>query len=210
MNIKKFYLIGKNILFPICRSITGPGAKETLRVIKSQFKQLKIIKDKSGKKVFDWKIPPEWQINNAFILDKNKKKIIDFKENNLHIVNYSVPIKKNFSKKKLFNKIYSIQKKPNAIPYKTSYYKKDWGFCVTDHYKKKLNKIYKSNDNFFVKIDSKIKDNGNLYYGEILIKGRSSQEILISTYICHPSMANNELSGPIVSMCLIDYFKKKN
>ena len=209
MSVKKFYNIGKNILFPICRSITGPGAKKTLQIIKSEFNDLKIKKEKSGKKIFDWVIPPEWQINNAFVTDKYNNKIINFKLNNLHVVNYSIPIKKQFTKKLLLNKIHTIKKKPNAIPYITSYYKKNWGFCVTHNHKKQIDKTYKENDKFFVQIDSKLKKEGNLYYGELLLKGKSTQEILITTYICHPSMANNELSGPIVSMCLIEHFKKK-
>ena len=209
MSVKKFYNIGKNILFPICRSITGPGAKKTLQIIKSEFNDLKIKKEKSGKKIFDWVIPPEWQINNAFVTDKYNNKIINFKLNNLHVVNYSIPIKKQFTKKLLLNKIHTIKKKPNAIPYITSYYKKNWGFCVTHDHKKQIDKTYKENDKFFVQIDSKLKKEGNLYYGELLLKGKSTQEILITTYICHPSMANNELSGPIVSMCLIEHFKKK-
>ena len=209
MSIKKFYNIGKNILFPICRSITGPGAKKTLQIIKSEFNDLKIKKENSGKKIFDWVIPPEWQINNAFVTDKYNNKIINFKLNNLHVVNYSIPIKKQFTKKLLLNKIHTIKKKPNAIPYITSYYKKNWGFCVTHNHKKQIDKTYKDNDKFFVQIDSKLKKEGNLYYGELLLKGKSTQEILITTYICHPSMANNELSGPIVSMCLIEHFKKK-
>ena len=209
MSVKKFYNIGKNILFPICRSITGPGAKKTLQIIKSEFNDLKIKKEKSGKKIFDWVIPPEWQINNAFVTDKYNNKIINFKLNNLHVVNYSIPIKKQFTKKLLLNKIHTIKKKPNAIPYITSYYKKNWGFCVTHNHKKQIDKTYKDNDKFFVQIDSKLKKEGNLYYGELLLKGKSTQEILITTYICHPSMANNELSGPIVSMCLIEHFKKK-
>jgi len=209
MSVKKFYNIGKNILFPICRSITGPGAKKTLQIIKSEFNDLKIKKENSGKKIFDWVIPPEWQINNAFVTDKYNNKIINFKLNNLHVVNYSIPIKKQFTKKLLLNKIHTIKKKPNAIPYITSYYKKNWGFCVTHDHKKQIDKTYKENDKFFVQIDSKLKKEGNLYYGELLLKGKSTQEILITTYICHPSMANNELSGPIVSMCLIEHFKKK-
>ena len=209
MSVKKFYNIGKNILFPICRSITGPGAKKTLQIIKSEFNDLKIKKENSGKKIFDWVIPPEWQINNAFVTDKYNNKIINFKLNNLHVVNYSIPIKKQFTKKLLLNKIHTIKKKPNAIPYITSYYKKNWGFCVTHNHKKQIDKTYKENDKFFVQIDSKLKKEGNLYYGELLLKGKSTQEILITTYICHPSMANNELSGPIVSMCLIEHFKKK-
>ena len=209
MRIKKYYLIGKNVLFPICRSITGPGAKKTLKIIQNQFKELKIKKDKSGKRVYDWRIPPEWIIKDAYIKDKNNKKIVDFKLNNLHLVNYSIPINKLVSKAELLKKLNSLKKQPTAIPYITSYYRRDWGFCVTENFKKKINKTYSSNDKFYVKIKSKLNKKGYLHYGELLIKGKSSEEILISTYVCHPSMANNELSGPIVSMCLIDYFRKK-
>ena len=98
---------------------------------------------------------------------------------------------------------------PKAIPYVTSYYRRNWGFCISDNLKKKISKIYTNKDKFFIKIDTKFNKNGFLNYGELVLQGRSKKEILISTYICHPSMANNELSGPIVAMCLIDYFKKK-
>ena len=209
MNINKYYLIGKEKLYPLCRSLTGPGTKKTLQIIKENFKELKILSDPSGKKVFDWIIPPEWRIKNAFILDKHQKKIIDFKKNNLHVINYSIPVKKYLRKKEILKKIHSIPYKPNAIPYITSYYKRDWGFCISEVFKKKIIKNYDSADKFFVNIDSKLNRNGKLHYGELVLKGKSTQEILISTYICHPSMANNELSGPIVSMCLIDYFRRK-
>jgi aminopeptidase-like protein len=208
MHIKKYYKIGKNILFPFCRSITGYGTKQTLKIIKNEFPRLKIHKVRSGTKVFDWKIPPEWNIFDAYVLDKDNKKIIDFKKNNLHIVSYSTPIKKKIIKKELLNRIHSIPSMPNAIPYVTSYYKKYWGFCDTNNIKKKINKKYKDTDRFLVKINSKFNYNGNLEYGEYTIKGKSNDEILISTYICHPSMANNELSGIIISMSLINYFKK--
>lgn len=208
MHITKYYKIGKNILFPFCRSITGYGTKQTLKIIKNEFPKLKIHKVRSGTKVFDWKIPPEWNIFDAYVLDKDNKKIIDFKKNNLHIVSYSTPIKKKIIKRELLSRIHSIPSIPNAIPYVTSYYKKYWGFCDTNNIKKKINKKYKDTDRFLVKINSKFKYNGNLEYGEYTIKGKSNDEILISTYICHPSMANNELSGIIISMSLINYFKK--
>jgi len=153
-------------------------------------------------------VPPEWNIKEAYILDKNNKKIINFKKNNLHLVGYSVPINKYFKKKELFKHIYSLPKQPKAIPYITSYYKKHWGFCVSNNEKLKFNKKYKNSDRFKVVIKSNLNLKGNLNYGELILKGKSKQEILISTYICHPSMANNELSGPIVSMSLIKHFSK--
>lgn len=209
MRSDKYYDLAKNKLYDICRSITGKGLLKTLKLIKSEFPDLTIRRIKSGTKIFDWKVPPEWEIKEAYVLDKDKKKIIDFKENNLHILNYSRNIHKEIKKEHLLNKIYSAKHLPKAIPYLTSYYKRDWGFCTTDVFREKIKKIYKKNDKFLINIDSKFKSDGNLYYGELFIKGHSSKEILISTYVCHPSMANNELSGPILSMALIDYYRKK-
>jgi len=208
MNSNKYYNFAKNELFPICRSITGKGTEQTLKKIQKFFPKLKIHKIKSGTKIFDWKIPEEWNIKNAYVIDKYQNKIIDFKKNNLHIVGYSKPMKKRLTKKELLNKIYSLPAQSDAIPYVTSYYKKDWGFCTTDIVRKLIVKNYSKNDKFDVLIDTSFKKNGCLQYGEYFIKGKTSKEIIISTYICHPSMANNELSGPIVSMSLIDYFSK--
>ena len=208
--MRRYYNIGKNLLFPICRSITGIGTRKTLNIIKNEFPSLKIKKIKSGTKVFDWKVPPEWNIKDAYVLDKFKKKIINFKENNLHLIGYSKPINKILNKNRLFKKIFFLKKQPNAIPYLTSYYKKFWGFCIDYNQKKEIYKKYSNKDSFKVVINSSFKKNGYLNYGELVLKGQSKQEILISTYVCHPSMANNELSGPIVSMGLINYFMKKN
>ena len=207
--MKKFYDLGKNILFPICRSLTGNGVRKTLKIIKKNFPLLKIKKIKSSTKVFDWSIPSEWNISDAYVLDKNGLKIIDFSVNNLHLVGYSEPINKTFTKNELFKNIHYLQNQPEAIPYITSYYKKRWGFCISYNQFKKFQKKYSVKDNFVVVIQSSFKKNGYLNYGELILPGKSKQEILISTYICHPSMANNELSGPMVSMGLIDYFKTK-
>ena len=207
--MKKFYDLGKNILFPICRSLTGNGVRKTLKIIKKNFPLLKIKKIKSSTKVFDWSIPSEWNISDAYVLDKNGLKIIDFSVNNLHLVGYSEPINKTFTKNELFKNIHYLQNQPEAIPYITSYYKKRWGFCISYNQFKKFQKKYSVKDNFKVVIQSSFKKNGYLNYGELILPGKSKQEILISTYICHPSMANNELSGPMVSMGLIDYFKTK-
>ena len=207
--IKKYYNIAKTTLFPINRSLTGLGVRKTLKIIQKEFSELKIKKIKSGTKVFDWIIPPEWNVSDAYILDKNNNRIVDFKENNLYLVGYSVPVKKYISKKKLFNNLYFLKQQPKAIPFITSYYKKRWGFCVSYNQLKNFDRQYSSNDKFKVIVNSSLKKNGNLNYGELILKGKSKKEILISTYICHPSMANNELSGPIVSMGLINYFRKK-
>ena len=209
MSINKYYRIAKNTLFPITRSITGYGVRKTLKIIQREFSELKIKKIKSGTKVFDWNIPPEWNVSDAYVLDKYNNKIIDFKKNNLHLVGYSVPIKKYLFKKELFKNLHFLKNQPNAIPYITSYYKKIFGFCVSYNQYKNFDKQYSSGDKFKVVINSILKKNGDLNYGELILKGKSKKEILISTYICHPSMANNELSGPIVSMGLINHFRKK-
>ena len=207
--MKKYYNFAKKKLFPICRSLTGSGNRKTLKLIKDQFSNLKIKKIRSGTKVLDWIIPHEWNIKNAYIIDKYGQKIVDFKKNNLHLVGYSHSINKSLKKNKMFKNIFFQKNKPNAIPYVTSYYKKNWGFCISYNQKKKLDREYSDKDTFRVVINSNFKKKGYLNYGELVLKGKSKQEILISTYICHPSMANNELSGIIVSMGLINYFKNK-
>ena len=188
-------------LFPICRSITGKGYRDSVKIL-SRFIDFKIYKFKSGKKVYDWEIPKEWSIKNAYILNKNKQKILDFKKNNLHVVNYSHAISKNITKKKLFRKFHSIKKYPNLIPYVTSYYKKNWGFCLKHKDLKKFKE-----DSYFVKIDSSFSI-GNVEYGLKILKGTSKKIILLSSYMCHPSMANNELSGPLVLLGLYEKIKK--
>jgi len=208
MSVKKYYKLAKYSLFPICRSLTGSGIRKTLNIIKKEFPKLKIFNVRSGTNVYDWKVPPEWNIRDAYILDKNKKKIINFKNSNLHLVGYSIPVNKFISKKELFKRIHSLPSQPKAIPYITSYYKKYWGFCVSHNQKLRFLKDYKNSDKFKIVIKSSLNSKGNLNYGELVLKGKTKQEILISTYICHPSMANNELSGSVVSMSLISHFKK--
>ena len=207
--ISRHKLYVEKKMFKLCRSITGKGIEKSLSLIKKKNKNFKINKVKSGTKVFDWKIPPAWNIKKAYVIDKNNEKIIDFEKSNLHIVNYSKPIKSILKRDDLLKKIYSLPAQPDAIPYVTSYYKRDWGFCCTHKTKKKIFEKYKKNDLFKVEIISSHNTKGYLNYGELCLPGKSEQEILISTYLCHPSMANNELSGPIVSMSLIDHFSKK-
>ncbi len=192
-------------LYPIPRSITGIGVVKTLDYLKNYF-PLEIKKIKSGKKAFDWTIPPEWNIKSAFIKDvKTGKKIIDLKDHNLHIVGYSSPINQNMTFKQLKGHLHYLEDQPDAIPYVTSYYKKTWGFCLSYNQYKGLNKKSK----FDVFIDSELKTNGNLHYGEYIIKGRSNKEIFFSTYICHPQMVNNELSGPAVLTGIINSLMDK-
>ena len=184
------------------RSLTGQGVRDTLNEFKKINKDLKINKVRSGTKAFDWKIPLEWNVREAYISDPSGKKICDFHKNNLHLVGYSIPQKKSFNLGQINKKIYTYKKIPNAIPYHTSYYKKDWGFCMSLNQKKKLKKgIYKVN------INSSLKK-GYMNFGEIFIKGKKKKEIFFSTYVCHPSMANNELSGPCTMIYFSDYLKK--
>ena len=178
-------------LFPICRSITGNGFKESLKII-GKIVDLKIFKFKTGAKVLDWTIPKEWNISDAYIITPGGKKIADFKKHNLHVVNYSHPIQKNIDLEELKKKLHTLPTMPTAIPYITSYYKKDWGFCLSHNDFKKLKR-----GKYKVLINSTLK-NGELIYSDTLIPGKTKKEILISTYLCHPQMANHELSGPLV------------
>ena len=186
-------------LYPINRSITGKGVRRTLTLINKKV-SLKKKNFKSGKKVFDWIIPEEWNINQAYILDlKNKKKYANFNKNNLHVVGYSQPINKILTLNELKKHIHTDKNNKDAIPYITSYYKKTWGFCMSQNQLRNIrNKKYK------VVIDSSFKK-GVMDYGEIVLQGKSKKEILFSSYICHPSMANNELSGPVINTALIHY-----
>ena len=155
-------------------------------------------------KIFDWKIPYEWNVKNAWIKDEKNKKIIDFKKSNLHVVGYSKKVNKILIKKNLLKNIYTIKHLPKAIPYVTSYYKKSWGFCLTYNQFKKLRKtgLYEIN------IESDFKKKGSMSIGEILIKGKVSDEILLSTNICHPSMVSNELAAPVILSHIAKFFSK--
>jgi aminopeptidase-like protein len=188
-------------LWPICRSLTGDGVRETLSII-NEILPLKIYEVPSGTKVYDWEVPDEWNIKAAYIYDDVGNKIIDFNDNNLHIVNGSIPIDEWFNLDELQKHLYSDEKIPNAIPYITSYYKRDWGFCLTHDQRKNLRA-----GKYHVVIDSELKA-GNLTYGECILKGKTNKEVLISTYICHPSMANNELSGPVLITYLGKWLKE--
>ena len=190
-------------LWPLNRSIAGKSTNKSLKIIKSIIPKLKIKKVKSGKKIYDWKIPYEWEVNKAMIIDKRKKVVVDYNCNNLHLVTFSKSFNGTISNKELKKKIYTIKNLPNAIPYRTSYYKKDWGFCVSFNDYKKLNDPY-----YNVLIKTKFKK-GYMRYGEIFIKGKSKKEITLSTNICHPSLANNELSGPVVMTYIAKFLSKK-
>lgn len=196
----KIYNLAKE-LFPICRSITGNGTRETLRILKRECEDLNIYEVKSGTQVFDWTVPREWNIKEAYIEDEYGNEIINMKNNNLHVLGYSIPVDKWVDLEELKQHIYTQPEQPDVIPYVTSYYKERFGFCMSENQKNSLKDI-----KYHMVIDSTLKE-GSLSYGEIIIKGETKDEILLSTYICHPSMANNELSGPCVTIYLAKWLK---
>ena len=185
-------------LYPIYRSITGDGVRKTLSIL-NNFIQLEQYEVPSGTRVFDWTIPKEWNIKNAFIKNSNGKKIIDFQNNNLHIVNYSAPVHEWLTLEELIPHLHTIPEHPDWIPYRTSYYKETWGFCLSYNDYKKLGP-----DKYEVFIDSSFK-NGSLTYGEYFIPGSTNDEILLHTHICHPSLCNDNLSG----ISLLTYLAKQ-
>ena len=191
-------------LWPITRSLSGEGNRYSLKIL-SELVNLKIKEVPSGTRCFDWKVPPEWNIKDAWIKHSHGNKIVDFSKNNLHILGYSDRVNKKISYEELKSHLYTLPKQPDLIPYMTSYFEKRWGFCISHNQFKKLNK----SETFEVFIDSSFNDNGSMTLGEAYIKGNSKKEVLFSTYICHPSLANNELSGPLVTSFIYRALKEK-
>ncbi len=183
-------------LWPICRSITGNGLRQSLNIIQELI-PLQIHEVPTGTEMFDWTVPKEWNISDAYIMDGKGNKVVDFKANNLHIVNYSIPVNCELTYNELVKHLHYIEEMPDAIPYITTYYKETWGFCLSYNEFKKLDE----NATYKVVINSSLTD-GSLTYGEYVLKGETEEEVLFSTYLCHPSMANNELSGPLVQAFL--------
>lgn len=201
INIKEIELYFDK-LWPICRSITGNGLRHSLKIL-SDIIPLKLTEVPTGTPVFDWEIPKEWNIRDAYIITPDGKKICDFLLNNLHVVNYSIPINTEIGYDELIKHVYTLPRLPESIPYITSYYKEKWGFCMSQS---ELNSLPKEGK-YKVFIDSELKS-GSLTYGEYILKGETTDEILFSTYLCHPSMANNELSGPLVLSFLYRLIKE--
>ncbi len=185
------------------RSLTGHGTRKTLEYLKDINPELNIHSFKSGLKVFDWEIPDEWNIYDAYIEHESGQKFAEFSKNNLHILGYSTPCNMEVTLSKLLPHIYTQPDQPDVIPYVTSYYEDRWGFCMSENDKQKL-----PDGKYRVIIDA-TKGAGSLELADLIIKGQSNKEIFFSTYVCHPSMANNELSGPVLSSALIQYIKSQ-
>jgi aminopeptidase-like protein len=182
-------------LYPICRSITGNGLRETLHRIGERI-PLKIHEVPTGTQVYDWTVPREWNIRDAWVKNSRGERVIDFQRSNLHVVNYSIPVRKTLSLRELKEHLHSLPDYPDRIPYRTSYYRETWGFCVSQ---RDLDAL--PEDNYEVVIDSSLED-GHLSYGEMWVPGESSEEILISAHCCHPSLCNDNLSGMAVACFL--------
>jgi aminopeptidase-like protein len=184
-------------LYPICRSITGDGLRRTLAMIADRI-PLKISEVATGTAVFDWAVPKEWNIRDAYIKDSAGRRVVDFRENNLHVLNYSTPIHTTLPLSKLKEHLFTLPEHPDRIPYRTSYYRPEWGFCLT--YKQML---ALDEGAYEICIDTTVED-GSLTYGESYLPGQSSEEVLISVHACHPSLANDNLSGLTVATSLAE------
>jgi aminopeptidase-like protein len=191
-------------LFPICRSITGDGVRETFKRLQ-ELTEFSVLEIPSGNNCYDWEVPKEWNIKDAFIKDEEGNKIVDFKNSNLHVVNYSQPIDKKINYEELVSHIHTLPNLPDAIPYRTSYYQDNWGFCMTHNEILKLDK----GNTYEVLIDTTLSD-GSLSIGECILNGRSKKEFLISTYSCHPSLGNDNLSGIVLWTLLLHTLKQYN
>jgi aminopeptidase-like protein len=188
-------------LFPICRSITGPGVRQTLGIIAREIPSLAIREVPSGTECFDWTVPREWSVREAYIETESGRRFVDFRESNLHLVGYSVPVDRTMTLEELRPHLHSLPEQPDAIPYVTSYYAERWGFCLSHRQLSALKP-----GNYRVRIDSTLAP-GSLTYGEIILPGQLDSEVFLSTYVCHPSLGNNELSGPTVATELVKWLR---
>jgi len=182
-------------LYPICRSITGDGLRQTLRQLQSRI-PLELREVPTGTQVFDWAVPKEWNVREAYVKNSRDQRVIDFQKSNLHIVNYSMPVNRRMSLAELKGHLFTLPEHPDWVPYRTSYYKESWGFCLTQRELEAL-----KDEEYEVFIDSSL-EAGHLTYGECFLPGESGDEVLISTHVCHPSLCNDNLSGIALSVAL--------
>lgn len=187
-------------LFPLCRSITGKGVRDTIAIFRD-YVDIELHAVASGTLVFDWKIPDEWLVTDAYVADSTGRRIIDFKASNLHLLNYSTPIHATMPLSELRTHIYTLPQQPDLIPYKTAYYVDAWGFCMTHNEFLKL-----SEGQYEVVIDTE-KSPGHLHYGEYLHAGATSREVLLYAHICHPSLANDNCSGLALLIILAEHLQ---
>jgi aminopeptidase-like protein len=190
-------------MYPLCRSITGNGVRETLNIVRQQI-PIEIKEVPSGTPVFDWVVPKEWNIHGAYLRSPRGDKILDFANSNLHVLNYSVPVHRRIRFDELKEHLFTIPEHPDWIPYRTSYYKEEWGFCLTHSQFLTL-----QDEEYEVHIDSSLQ-NGHLTYGELLLPGRTTDEVLISAHVCHPSLCNDNLSGIALSVYLARYLSDRS
>ena len=188
-------------LYPICRSITGNGFRETLDIIKNHI-PLEVHEVPSGTEVFDWVVPKEWNIKDACVKNAKGERVIDFKKSNLHVVSYSIPVKSKISLSELKRHLFTLPDHPDWIPYRTSYYNETWGFCLSHRQFLEL-----KDEEYEVYIGSSL-EKGHLTYGEYLLKGEQSDEVLISCHACHPSLCNDNLSGVALATFLAKYLSQ--
>ena len=182
-------------LYPICRSITGEGVRETLRILAEQI-QLEMSEVPTGTNVFDWTVPNEWNIRDAYVKNASGERIIDFRRSNLHVVNYSVPVRARLSLMELKEHLHTAPEHPDWIPYRTSYYSEDWGFCLRHNQLLEL-----TEGEYEVCIDSTLEP-GHLSYGECYLEGQTADEMLIYCHVCHPSLCNDNLSSIALAVFL--------
>ncbi len=190
-------------LFPLTRSLTGNGVRQTLDRL-SDVTPLNVRTVPSGTPVYDWEVPPEWNIRDAYVTDSSGKRVVDFADSNLHVVNYSVPVDVELSFDELSEHLHTLPGMPDAIPYRTTYYERDWGFCIRHDTLEAMDE----DETYEVYIDSDLDPEGELTYADAKIEGESEREYIISTYCCHPSLANDNLSGLILATLLFELLRQ--
>ena len=190
-------------LFPICRSITGNGVRQTLEILSRRI-PMTMHEVPSGTRVLDWTVPKEWNIRDAWIKNLKGQRVVDFKKSNLHVVSYSVPVCRRIALADLKPHLFSLPDRPDWVPYRTSYYNEAWGFCVSQHHLETL-----TDSEYDVCVDSTLED-GFLTYGECYLPGETQDEVLLSCHVCHPSLCNDNLAGISLAVSLIEHLRSRS